>query len=192
MIQRWGLRNNTRLATEFAASAQRLAASFQGESVDDVILLPYLYLYRHAIELALKETILLAAWMRRIDGDESEEMQKETVDARLQNKHRHRLGALLVEVEGHFRHFGYERFPPDASGTLTWLSQADSKGEAFRYTGDLPDTWDNIDFHKLDAALADLFGIAMAGMDMLEAHKDSQLGYLQAMADQMPNESDYY
>jgi hypothetical protein len=192
MIQRWGCRNNTRLATEFAASANRLAATFEGESVDDVILLPYLYLYRHAIELGLKETILLATWSRRIDGDESDEMKMETVEKRLKHQHRHKLGPLAAEADGYFLALGLQPFPANAAKTLTWLSQADSKGEAFRYTGDLPETWDDIDFRNLDAALADLFGMVMAGMDVLEAHKDSQLEYLQALADYAPTEPDYY
>lgn len=192
MIQRWGSRNNSRLAFEFAQSAKRLAGTFNGDSVDDVILLPYLYLYRHAIELGLKETILLAASLRRKNDEDAPELKSDAVKLRLKKTVVHSLGKLLAEANEHFGALGMEPLPSEAAKTLTWLAQADAKGEAFRYSGSLPETWDNINFHNLDGALEFLFQMVMAGIDVLEAYGESQNEYLTAMNDFLPDDSDYY
>lgn len=48
----------------YAEAARRLAASFRGQPIDDAILMPFMYLWRHAVELSLKQQIKYAATLR--------------------------------------------------------------------------------------------------------------------------------
>jgi hypothetical protein len=65
LIVRWGHRHDDgAVAYGFSEAADRLAESYKGQPRDDIILLPFLYLYRHALELELKMQIQFAARLR--------------------------------------------------------------------------------------------------------------------------------
>jgi hypothetical protein len=60
LIVRYSGDQDGRFGSCFAEAADRLAASYRGGAPDDALLLPLLYLYRHAIELDLKHSIRFA------------------------------------------------------------------------------------------------------------------------------------
>ena len=183
LIQRWGHRNDSRLSYEFAESAKRLAATHVGQPVDDMILLPLLYLYRHAIELTLKESIHRAAWLRRRSGEDDPRLDLQAVSDRLRSKHRHSIGALVNELNEHMQALELQTIPKGTAKFLQMLAEVDATGEAFRYTGWLPESQDNIDFPSLSADLAETFEITAAAQDVLEAFGDAQAEWLAARAE---------
>jgi hypothetical protein len=172
----------------FVEAADRLAASHRGAPVDDTLLLPFLYLYRHAIELDLKEAIRFAARLRRNNGETDPELSAEAVAKRLRNKHGHRLMALVDELDNHFRALQESPFPADVRRVFTLIAASDPRGEAFRYPGGLPDNQDYIDFPKLAAALKQTYGMARAASDVLSAYEEYQHTML---ADQYTLEAEY-
>lgn len=179
LIQRWGSRDDSRLSYEFAESAKRLAATHVGEPSDDVILMPFMLLYRHAIELSLKESIHYAALLRRRNGESDPLLEAHAVSERLERKHRHSIGALVNELNTHMTVLDMPVMPKDTGRILQMLAEADATGEAFRYTGKLPESYDNIDFPSLSAALDETFGITAASRDVLEAYGSAQEEYLE-------------
>ena len=174
LIQRWGSRDDSRLSFEFAESAKRLAATHVGEPSDDSILLPLMLLYRHAIELSLKESIHYAVFLRRRNNETDPKLESSAVTERLAKKHRHSIGALVAELNSHMVALDLEIMPKEANRILQMLAEADATGEAFRYSGKLAEGYDNIDFPALSAALAETYGITAASHDVLDAYSESQ------------------
>lgn len=191
LIPRWGQRNDYRLGEEYANSAKRLAESHKGEPEDDVVLLPMLLLYRHAIELTLKAAIRYACSLRRNNGEEIEAIQPKAIAKRLQYKHRHDLVALVYELDEHLGVLELDQMPDDARDTITLLDEMDSSGEAFRYTGKLAETEEYIDMRTLSAELQHAYQIASVSLDVLMAYGDSQAEYQEIQA-QLQAEMDYY
>lgn len=192
LIQRWGPDDNNRLSYEFAESAKRLAATHVGDSIDDVILLPFTYLYRHAIELSLKESIQFAALLRRRNGETDPSLEATAVSQRLKKKHRHSIGALVNELNVHMVALDLQEMPTETGRVLQMLAQADATGESFRYTGKLPGSHYNIDFPSLSAALADAYSITSATNDVLEAYGSSQDEWLEIQREMRAEyEADY-
>lgn len=174
LIMRWGSRTDERLSSEFADAANRLAASYTAEPVDDLILLPWLYLYRHAIELALKSGIVYAARLRKNNGEDDERLAVENVAIRLETKHRHSVGALVHEANEHFEVLGLQTIPKAANKTLQLLAEMDPRGEAFRYSGDLPATYDHINFEQLSQAMEHAYQMITAGVGLLDSYAENQ------------------
>lgn len=179
LIQRWGPRSDSRLSYEFAASARRLAGTHVGQPVDDELLLPMMYLYRHAIELALKEAIQLAAYIRRSGGDEDTFLSSDTVTSRLKKRHRHSIGALVNELNLHLEKLELPRLPADTNRVLQYLAAADSSGESFRYTGTLAGSGENIDLPSLATALDETYAMTSAATDVLENYEETQSEWLE-------------
>lgn len=71
LIFRYPYHNDSMLAMSYHEAATRLAGTFEGQPIDDTMLLPFLTLYRQAIELRLKETIRDLAALRRRFHDPS-------------------------------------------------------------------------------------------------------------------------
>lgn len=133
LIVRYPEAGNGRLAHCFADAAERLAATFRGGAADDSLLMPVLDLYRHAIELDLKHAIRYAAHLRSNNGELKPELSPDPVDDRLQNKHRHRLMALVDELDGHLKALDQPTVPRKVRVLITRIAASDPVGEAFRY-----------------------------------------------------------
>ena len=181
LIVRYPYDTDSRLEYCFADAADRLASTYQGLPNDDSILYPWLYLYRHAIELALKESIRLAARLRRNNGELDESLEADTVRERLRIKHRHSIGALVNELNGHLIALDQPQLPKDTRKMLTTLATADPTGEAFRYSGSLPDEQDAVDFYQLTDAVKKAYGITSATYDMLDHYASLQADWLEDM-----------
>ncbi|MDP3890496.1 hypothetical protein [Nocardioides sp.] len=165
--------NVTSVVYCFAEAAERLADSHRGQAPDDTILLPFLYLYRHAFELNLKRCIETAAATRVLGGDADPALEATEVRRRLQHDHGHRIMALFEELDSHLVALGLEAMPAKSRKLHTLLSNTDPRGESFRYPsslpGDLGASQDYIDFIALRKTLKDGFGLAQGALSMLEA-----------------------
>lgn len=179
LIVRYPREGGDRLAYCFAHAAERLASTFRGEAPDDALLMPFLYLYRHAIELDLKHAIRYAARLRRNNGEFEPELTRDAVVERLQKKHGHRLMALVDELDAHLRALKQSPLPTEVRRLFTRISASDPSGEAFRYGSGLPDSRDQIDFPALAAALKEAYNISSAASDVLSAYEEYQSDMLE-------------
>ena len=127
-----------RLHHHFADAAKRLASTFPKDPSHE-ILMPWLYLNRHAIELALKYVIVEATQLRLARGHHGPSLEREAVAKRLRSTHSHSIAAL-----------GHASFPARASTILAAIDGADPSGEAFRYSATLPHDDVAMDFFDLN------------------------------------------
>lgn len=188
LIVRYPGDGHGRLPHAFANAAERLARTFRGDPADDAMLMPFLYLYRHAIELELKHAIRYATALRRADGETSPELVPDAVAERLQKKHGHRLIALVDELDAHLKALHQQAIPRKVRVLLTRIAESDPAGESFRYGTGMPEGQDHIDFPALAAALKEAYNIAAVASDVLSAYEDFQQDM---MAEARSIEADY-
>jgi hypothetical protein len=149
---------NSRLVmTGYADAARRLRESYKGEPWDDVILLPFLFVWRQAIELALKVNIRDLAEIRRQNGETDPDLQRKVVKQRLQFKIGHNLAALIEEQDAHIAALGLEEIPEPVLETLRLLAALDNGGTGFRYAGILRAPSANINFETTSTALDEVY-----------------------------------
>jgi hypothetical protein len=86
MIVRYPTAAMARSGGSSPEAAGRLAAPHRGAPVDDTLLLPFLYLHRHAIELDLKRAVCFAARLRRKADETDPTLSVEAVTERSKNK----------------------------------------------------------------------------------------------------------
>lgn len=125
------------MAASYEEAATRLAASFESKPVDDLILMPLLFLWRQTIELTLKATIRDLCALRRKQGDTLADLLPASVDERLRSpgKVGHNLKKLTEELATHLETVGAQATPGDVLETLEFLAEMDNKGTGFRYAG---------------------------------------------------------
>tara|TARA_R110002124_G_scaffold287131_1_gene470604 strand:- start:8745 stop:9335 length:591 start_codon:yes stop_codon:yes gene_type:complete len=143
------------VAVGYADSARGLRASYTAQPWDDVILLPFLFLWRQTIELQLKIVVKDLATLRRLDGDLGPEFESDKVDARLQNPRLvgHKLDKLTAEMLEHVAALGLQENPAETIQTHALLGALDNGGTGFRYAGVLNVPSADIDFKGLADAL---------------------------------------
>ncbi len=153
------LMNERLVAVGYADAARRLRASFTNQPWDDVMLLPFLFLWRQAIELELKVNIRDLATLRRREGDTDPDLTREAVDARLKSPQKvgHNLTKLVKELTEHIEALNLEELPDSATRVLQLLAAMDDGGTGFRYAGVLKVPSANLDFHGLAGALDDVY-----------------------------------
>lgn len=172
LIVRHPYQDDSVLAMAYHEAAVRLASTYRGQPDDDLILLPFLMLYRQAIELQLKGMIrAFASYRRRFHERENPDLQLEEIDKRLRNPRifGHNLEALMNGVLEQFHALEFdEDFPATTEQLVQLLHDADDSGTAFRYAGELPDTHDRLDFRDFAALLDDEFRTLGAVQDAIE------------------------
>jgi hypothetical protein len=176
LIVRYPYQDDSDVEFGYVEAARRLAASFRGQPIDDTILMPFMYLWRHAVELSLKQQIKYAAKLRRANGEDDATLDPEKLRGWLNRTHSMR--DMATELAGHFAHLDLPEMPSDTRRTLSWLIEADPKGQTFRYSGGLPDTQDFIDFHALAQCLEETYNMVSAGIDVLAAYGEAQEDFL--------------
>lgn len=157
LVVRYPYQTDRDFALSYHFAAQRLAGTFTGNPEDDLILLPFLTLYRQAFELQLKNTIrsLVQTRIQYVDGRTSE-LVEAVSEERFRKHYGHNLERLLVEAQKHYTALDMtEPFPEEVVTLVIMLHEADRRGTAFRYSGELPITQEHSDFPEL-AALLDL------------------------------------
>jgi hypothetical protein len=171
MIVHYPRQTEDNLAFAYHTAANKIAESFSGTPLDDLVLLPFLNLYRHAFELELKVLIkkLVHARMRYLDG-ESQELLSAISAERIKDHLGHNLHRLINEVKEHFAYFGFpETFPKSIETLVLQLHETDKNGTAFRYIGLLPNTQVAIDFPRFALLLDDQFCLLMTVWDYVES-----------------------
>lgn len=150
LIVRYAHRSANDFAYFYAESAKRLADTFKGNAEDDTILLPFLYLYRQAVELRLKSHISSFAHTRMtyVDGF-TQELKNRTDPEWLRKRYGHNLLRLLNQAKAQYEALSDEPFPPDIEKFVLALHEDDEGGVSFRYAGNLPDIQETADFPKL-------------------------------------------
>ncbi|MDQ0260490.1 hypothetical protein J2W20_002394 [Sinomonas atrocyanea] len=181
------------LAAFYAEAAERLAGTFKGQPADDMILLPFLTLYRQAYELELKSIIRDWTRLRRELADANDPfLDRENVNKRLRLKHRHNLDALLAEARSHFNELDERfdlraEFPEQVVRVIGLLHEADESGTTFRYVSDHhPSQEERIDFPNLVRMLKQAFDILGAVEDYVDSVMEGVRDALGEMERNMP------
>jgi hypothetical protein len=178
LIVRYPYDTDARLSYQFADAAGRLASTYTGQPADDAMLLPWLYLHRHAIELSLKSSIRIAVQLRRNNGEGSDNLQPEAMAKRLRKKHGHRLKPLIDELNAHLIALQLDTVPADTMAVVELLNLADPGGMAFRYSGELPNGQDFMDFPALNKALSEAYSMVGTAEDVLDHYAEGQADWL--------------
>lgn len=155
------------VAIGYADAGHRLEASYQAEPWDDVMLLPFLFLWRQAIELQLKANIRDLATLRRRQGETEERLRSKIVDKRLLDPREvgHNLTKLVAEHNEHILALGLQEIPFDAIRTLELLAALDNAGTGFRYAGVLKARSADLNFRSLAKSLDEAFRLLQAVID---------------------------
>lgn len=189
LVVRYPFQTDGDFAHAYEFAAKRVASTFSGQPVDDLLLLPFLTLYRQAFELQLKHTIrsLVRVRMNYVDGP-SAELAEAVSDRRFKDNNElgHDLYRLFNEVRRHFDALKLpDAIPSSVEAIISSLHEADSGGTAFRYAGILPDTQEHADFPDLAKVLDDGFRTLTLVIDYCE-------GAYEASPTLSELESDFY
>jgi hypothetical protein len=116
-------------------AAKDLAVAYEGEHPREVILAPFLRLYRQAYELHLKATIRCISLLRRMDaGGEDLTSELAALDARLREpKLGHSLELLLTEMLAQYGAINVAAFPAGITRVVKLLHTDDSFGAPYQY-----------------------------------------------------------
>ena len=171
LIVRYPHQTDRDYALFYHEAASRLASTYTGKPIDDTILVPFLMLYRHAFELELKNLIRFLSSIRyRYYEPGNWELRREAVAEKLQHKLGHNLAKLFNELLRHYDALSLpESFPDSVKKLILVLHEADGRGTAFRYAGDLPQSQDYANFPDLVSMLDDEFTMLGAVEDWIEA-----------------------
>ncbi|AXH97409.1 hypothetical protein DV701_15985 [Ornithinimicrobium avium] len=173
------------LAEAYAEAARRLASSFASQPYDDQILLPFLFVYRHAIELDLKHAIREAVALRRMAAHRELPSAVE-LETKLR-RYGHRLLVLGDKLDEHLQALDLERTPAATRRVLRGLNDLDLNGTGFRYANAFEDGATHIDFPRLAALLDETHRMLAATDDMLDYAAE---GYRIAMDEAAQYESE--
>lgn len=115
--------------------------------LQDALVYPAAFLYRHGLELALKRAIVMAAKLIRLLGEAGElaDDGAERAEKAVSGLDRtHSLQRLMNRLSDVMSLVTDEELPEDVSAAIDELHQIDPKGETFRYayrTGARPGPW---------------------------------------------------
>ncbi len=173
------------LAEGFAEAAEAIFVLWQsGPRTNDRLLLPLIYNYRHALELALKQAIREAVARLHFDGHYDTAPDPDELETHLKRKQSHRLGPLAQQLAGLLERLDLGRLPTETMSLLARLHQLDPSGEAFRYANHLKTTAYQVDVVHLTALFRDAFHIVHGGvLTALDVYEDFQRDILRYHAD---------
>ncbi|BDZ51738.1 hypothetical protein GCM10025867_39790 [Frondihabitans sucicola] len=129
------------------------------------MLLPFLFVWRQAIEIQIKANIRDLATLRREQGETDERLWRKTVDKRLQFKLGHNMAGLIAEHDEHIAALRLEVIPEPVAETLKLLAALDNGGTGFRYAGVLTVPSITLDFRTLSAALDEAYELLTVVID---------------------------
>lgn len=150
--------DETIVAAGFADAARRLRDSYRSEAWDDVILLPFRFLWRHAIEVQMKIDIRSLTTLRRREGDSGVRVASNEVANRLRYKIGHDLRGLVSELNEHIQALKLKPLTVEVLATIEGLAGMDNRsGTAFRYTGILAAGPADLNIDSLATSLNDAY-----------------------------------
>jgi len=170
LIVRYPYQTDRDYALFYHESASRLASTFEGRPMDDLILIPFLMLYRQAFELQLKNFVRYLAKVRQ-DYHEPQnlDLDRDVIDTRLAREIGHNLAKLLNEVLTHYDALDLsERFPDSTNRLILMIHDADDRGTTFRYAGQMPASHDRADFPDLVSLLNEEYTLLVAVEDWVD------------------------
>jgi hypothetical protein len=129
------LENDGVLAMGCLDAANILVDHWKAGHRNDLLVLPILNLFRHGIELGLKDQVREAAARVRADGITEPDLTPEAVDRRLLTTHS--IGKLVAELNtclGRLQLGRNDRLPDEAVEALESLHLLDEQGQALRYS----------------------------------------------------------
>lgn len=182
LIVRYAHRDAGDFAFFYEESAKRLASTFNGKPEDDIMLLPFLYLYRQAVELRLKSHIQYFASIRMtyVDGV-TPELRDAASAEWLRKRFGHKLDRLLAEAKVHYEALSEGRpFASEMEQFVLAFHEDDATGVGFRYAGNLPDVQESADF----PALVDWLDTGFTNLSLLEDEIDGVYSHVPTLRDQ--------
>lgn len=135
----WGRISDAGLADSLREAAHRLLAAGTDSEDLERVLLPILYLYRHAIEQQLKQAIYEGAGLRRARGHDDASLEPAAVKGLLERKIRHNMGSLVATLNAHLDALGGEMLSARTVAMLALIADTDTTGNGFRFPGQLAD-----------------------------------------------------
>lgn len=182
LIVRYAHKDAGDFAFFYEESAKRLASTFSGKPEDDTMLLPFLYLYRQAVELRLKSHIQYFASVRMNYVDGVTPALRDAASAEwLRKKFGHKLDRLLAETKVHYEVLSEGRpFPPEMEKFVLAFHEDDAGGVGFRYAGNLPNVQESADF----PALADWLDTGYTNLALLEDEIDGVYSHVPTLREQ--------
>lgn len=169
----WGGMSDAVLPDSYLEAARRLQVGAKDGADAERVLLPILYLYRHAIELQLKRAIQEAVAVRRALGDDAADLEYAAVSTRLMSSALgHKLWKLLRELEMHLGELELEALPDSSRKLLKRLNDTDLASTGFRYADTLKHAHVSIDLDRLAADLVEVYRTL-----------DGIIGYLDSLTD---------
>ncbi|UAV84857.1 hypothetical protein BV113_00630 [Glutamicibacter phage BIM BV-113] len=143
---------------EYWEAAKRVHETYAGNPLDDTLIMPYLLLCRHSLELELKDLLIQTAEQRRRIGIAGPKDSSEDVLKDLKTKYRHKLQSLFDRVMRDFNGFasGGENPPAHLRSMVALLNELDPTGESFRYPDSTLDDSFNLDFDALHNDMAEM------------------------------------
>jgi len=181
LIMRWG-KHFRSIPYEFSAAARRLASTLTGDPTDDALLHPLLYLYRHAIEMAMKQSILDAAELRRFRGESDPDLDEAALTKRLNTKIRHNLTLLLDEYDAQLAAARLQALPEGTRRGIQLIVNADPVGNSFRFPVEFFGS-EHINFVALSNFLDETFHTVDATVDVIAAARDIEQDYQETLRD---------
>jgi len=124
--------DDAQLALGFYQMAELGVTDWTIRGPNDLLFVPIVYNYRHALELVLKAAVREAAARRRTDGATDASLDPATLDEELAKTHS--LERLANKLEVLLDRLRLEQLPATTRNVLRSLHQLDPRGETFRYS----------------------------------------------------------
>lgn len=142
-----------------------------------------LYLYRHAVELALKEAILEAVYLRALQSEEDPSRAIDTMREHLKEKLGHKIGSLRDELNRQLSVLDLQPIEPEVGKVLEWINLLDWNGAELRYTNQRTYWQGDVDLPSLVTTLDKVVPYLSAVHDAIEHEADSYEEWQEAMRD---------
>lgn len=124
------------LSMGYASAANTLVNAWRHGDINDGHLLPITYLYRHAIELALKDCIRLADACLELQDPKNHVRPSKGIDHWLSKVALHRLAAPADRLSKYLDVLGMDKLPKESRLVLDEVHLLDPNGDSFKYAAD--------------------------------------------------------
>jgi len=166
----WGRTSDATIPLQYLEAARRLSpgGSFDAEDSEQV-LLPVVYLYRHAIELQAKKAVAAASALRLRLDPENESLHPMKVESELKAQS-HNLVRTVRSLTEHLRVLEFGELAPEMIRFLRLVGESDIDGTTFRYSGRMPSAMRDkhgLDLRKLGADLEGAYWYLGGAIDQL-------------------------
>lgn len=184
----WGRTSDAGIADSFRRAAHLLLNSVRddrnpGQSAERIFL-PTIYVFKHAIELRLKEAIHLSAALRRLREPDNPAIAYDAVKKLINNKIRHQIDPLVDLLDENLRTLGLEAITERSRTLLGQLATSDPRGNAFRFPEQLPDVHIPIDLGRLADDLEHLDRELYGLVEYLHVQVDDEHDWLRFQHDE--------